>query len=64
MHLKDGNVLKITIARWFTPQNVLIEKNGLEPDIKVKNEDDISGYGELNIEKDKQLLRAMQELNN
>ncbi len=64
VHLKDGNVLKITIARWFTPQNVLIEKNGLEPDIKVKNEDDISGYGELNIEKDKQLLRAMQELSN
>ena len=34
--LSDGSILRLTIARWSTPQNRLIEKVGLEPDIIVE----------------------------
>jgi carboxyl-terminal processing protease len=32
----NGNLLKLTIAYWLTPQGVKIEGNGLKPDIEVK----------------------------
>lgn len=34
--LKDGSSLKVTIARWFTPNGVSISDGGLTPDILVK----------------------------
>lgn len=34
--LSDKSSLKITVAKWLTPKGNLIEKKGLEPDIKVK----------------------------
>jgi carboxyl-terminal processing protease len=34
--LKDGSTIKVTIAKWFTPNDRSIDKNGLEPDIKVE----------------------------
>lgn len=38
---KDGGLLKVTIARWFTPSGKGIDKAGLEPDKKVdRTEDD------------------------
>lgn len=39
--LADGSVLKVTIARWFTPNGANIDKEGIKPDIEVKlSEDD------------------------
>ena len=32
----DGSVLKVTIARWFTPAGVNINKEGIKPDTEVK----------------------------
>ncbi|HEY4723887.1 MAG TPA: S41 family peptidase, partial [Anaerolineae bacterium] len=32
-HLSDGSQARITIARWFTPNNREIHGKGLEPDI-------------------------------
>jgi len=32
----NGNLLKLTIAYWLTPQGTKIEGNGLKPDIEVK----------------------------
>ncbi len=32
----NGNLLKLTIAYWLTPNGVKIEGNGLKPDIEVK----------------------------
>lgn len=51
--------LKVTIARWLTPNGVSISKNGLEPDIKVKftKEDFKNKY-------DRQLETAAQTLIN
>jgi carboxyl-terminal processing protease len=34
--LQDGGVLKVTIARWFTPSGRNIDKEGIEPDQKVE----------------------------
>ncbi len=34
--LDFGGLLKVTIARWYTPNNVNIDKDGIKPDKKVK----------------------------
>lgn len=34
--LKDGSALKVTVARWLTPNGIDINENGIEPDIKVE----------------------------
>lgn len=40
--LNTGGVLKVTIAKWFTPNGVNINKEGIEPDTKVEiSEEDI-----------------------
>lgn len=38
--LGDGSVLKVTVARWFTPSGKGIDKTGIEPDKEVKISDD------------------------
>ncbi len=53
--LSDGSTLKITIAHWLTPNGTVIDKNGLEPDYKVKiTEEDFEN------DKDPQLDRALE----
>jgi len=34
--LKDGGLLKVTIARWYTPAGKNIDKEGIAPDTEVK----------------------------
>ncbi len=34
--LKDGSSLKVTVARWFTPNGVSISEGGLTPDILIE----------------------------
>lgn len=53
--LRDGSSLKITIAKWLTPNGDHITDKGLEPDIKVKlTEEDYDN------EKDPQLDKAVE----
>jgi len=33
--LPDGSLLKLTIAKWYTPKDYSIDKNGINPDIEV-----------------------------
>ena len=33
--LRGGSALKVTIARWFTPAGVNIDKEGIKPDVEV-----------------------------
>lgn len=41
-NLGDGSLLKVTIARWYTPNGKNIDKEGISPDKEVKlSEDDI-----------------------
>lgn len=53
-NLPDGSSLKVTIAHWFTPSGQSIDKQGLEPDIKVEQPNDIKD--------DVQLKSAQEQL--
>jgi len=57
--LSNGAELRVTVARWFTPDDRAIHGEGLEPDITVEltNED-------LEAERDPQLERAVEYLLN
>jgi carboxyl-terminal processing protease len=53
-NLPDGSSLKVTIARWYTPSGKNIDKQGIEPDIKIEQKND--------SKTDTQLERATQEI--
>lgn len=57
--LSNGSALKVTIARWLTPNGNLITDKGLEPDIKIETtlKDETQG-------KDPQLEKALEILKN
>lgn len=38
--LGNGGELKVTIAKWYTPNGKNINKEGIEPDVKVETSDD------------------------
>ncbi|MCB8946697.1 MAG: hypothetical protein H6653_01670 [Ardenticatenaceae bacterium] len=50
--LTDGSEMRVTIARWYTPSNSSIDKEGVTPDIIVEMEFD--------AEEDIQLQRAIE----
>ncbi len=50
--LSDGSELRVTIARWYTPENNTIDKEGITPDIEVP-----MAFG---AEEDIQLQRAIE----
>lgn len=55
-----GNTsLKITIARWLTPNGVSISEKGLSPDVEVKmTQDDLAAGRDLQLEKAVEILNA------
>ncbi len=59
IELSGGAQLKVTIARWYTPKGVNIDKTGLEPDEKV----DLTAE-DVTAGRDPQKDRALQELQN
>lgn len=65
--LKNNNFLKLTIAYWLTPKGTNISKKGITPDIEKKLTDeelDVLGvYEGINLNKDPQLQKAVEELN-
>ncbi len=50
--LSDGSAVKITVAKWYTPGGKQINGEGIEPDIKVTDDE--------NTPADEQLERALQ----
>lgn len=55
--LDEGGVLKVTIARWYTPDGRTIDEEGIAPDVEVSlSEEDIEA------ERDSQRLRAIEIL--
>jgi carboxyl-terminal processing protease len=56
-HLSDGSLMRVTIARWYTPKDRSIDGTGLEPDIVVEISDE-----QIEAEEDPQLDRALQLL--
>lgn len=57
--LGDGGVLKVTIARWFTPGGKNIDKDGIKPDQKVELTPE-----DLSNERDPQRDAAVEYLQN
>lgn len=58
VNLKDGSVIKISIAEWFTPKGEAINKKGLAPDIEVKMaEEDIEKGNDPQLQKALEILR-------
>lgn len=55
--LGDGSVLKVTIAKWYTPAGVNINKEGIKPDTEVKLSDD-----DAKSQRDPQLDAAQKAL--
>ncbi|MDP5038857.1 MAG: S41 family peptidase, partial [Candidatus Gracilibacteria bacterium] len=65
-NLKDGSMLKLTIAKWYTPNDNSIDLNGINPDIEVEIlKEDIKFDKNNNIDLyDRQLETAKEVLNN
>ncbi|MFA4937460.1 MAG: S41 family peptidase [Patescibacteria group bacterium] len=53
----DGSALKLTIAKWFTPQGRQIDKTGIEPDVKIELTKE-----DYNNDNDPQLVKALELL--
>ena len=56
--LSDGGELRVTVARWYTPNNHSIQNEGITPDIAVETPEDLGGP------EDGQLMRAIEYLLN
>lgn len=52
--LSDGSELRVTIARWYTPNDHTIDGQGITPDIEVESPLDLGGP------EDGQLMRAIE----
>lgn len=53
----DGSSLKITVAKWFTPHDNSIDKEGITPNILVP-----MNYEDYQAKRDPQLDKALEEL--
>ncbi|MEK7525658.1 MAG: S41 family peptidase [Patescibacteria group bacterium] len=63
----DGSSLKVTIAKWLTPNGVSISETGIEADVKIAIDPEAFKKGEITIGepgKDPQLDRAIKIVNN
>ncbi len=61
-HLEDGSALKITISKYFTPDNVCIQGIGIEPDYVVELPKEIENKPSLTEKEDTQLQKAIEVL--
>lgn len=56
-HLSDGSLMRVTIAKWYTPKDRSIDGTGLEPDILVEITEE-----QIEAEEDPQRDRALELL--
>jgi len=56
-YLKDGSSLKITVAEWLTPNRIVINNNGIEPDFEIE-----MSFEDYKNNRDPQLEKAMELL--
>lgn len=55
--LPDGSQIKLTIAKWFTPNGTSIDEQGIEPDVKIDLTEE-----DYNKDRDPQLDKAVELL--
>ena len=56
---ENGTGMKLTIARYYIPSGRCIDGIGIEPDLKVKLDENINPF-DIPREKDSQLLKALE----
>jgi len=56
-NLPDGSAIKLTIAEWLTPKGRSIDKQGIAPNVTIKNTDD-----DIKAGTDEQLNKALEIL--
>lgn len=62
--LGDGSAVKVTVARYYTPSDVCIDKIGINPDVEVDLPDGKSiGNFDINFDGDTQFQKAVEVLN-
>jgi len=55
----DGSLLKLSIARWLTPNDVSVNKVGLTPDFLIaETKDDVLGKTDTQLSKAISLLQS------
>ena len=57
--LSDGSILKLTTAEYFTPNEIAINKKGIEPHVEVELVEEPEGEEEI----DEQLNKALEIIN-
>jgi len=58
--LKDGSSLKITVAKWLTPNGDSINEKGLEPDVNVEmTEEDFDEGKDTQLEKALEIIKSL-----
>ena len=63
LELSDGSAIKVTVAKYFTPNGTSIHGVGVAPDLVVEMEEALSRrIGYLELEEDVQLLAALRVL--
>ncbi len=63
VNLDDGSEVKLTIAHWYTPAGKNIDKQGISPDIEVRNSDaDVKAGHDAQKDKAYQLLQQKIQL--
>lgn len=60
--LADGSLLKLTVARWFTPKGKSIDGEWIDPDIVIEfQEEDYKNLYDRQLEEAKKILRIFLE---
>lgn len=60
--MEDGSLLKLTVAKWFTPEWRNIEEDGVEPDIEIEYlEEDYETLYDRQLEEAKKILKSFIE---
>ncbi len=49
-NLSDGSELRVTIARWYTPNNISISDEGIQPDIEISTPLDLGGEDDTQLQ--------------
>lgn len=60
---KDGTGVKVTTNEYFSPNHNVINDVGIKPDIEIELDAEWKGYSTIPFENDKQLQKAIEELN-
>lgn len=60
--LKDGTALKITTAKYYTPNGNDIHEIGITPDVEIDLPEDVKNQVEISYEEDVQLQKAIEVL--